>query len=244
MAGIFNSESSRRRGRRRRALVRAGRPRPSESASAAGRASAPPPAGLSGNRAQRRGTTAPGCILSSVACEQSHTLRPCSISRRLKRPHSLLRVESAQVRLHLLRIRGSRRARGGGSPAARGCPRAGRAGRGRRSGRRWRSFGPTPGRAVSSLISREAAGMQLDEGAGHPDQMSGLRVEETRRADEDNHLLRIGGRQRLCIRKSGEEGRRDHVDPLVGGLGREDRRHQQLERVRNLRAHSCLAVPG
>ena len=80
---------------------------------------------------------------------------------------------------------------------------------------------------------------------GHADQAPRLVPEEPGRLDERLDLGGVGGGQVRGRRVAGEQRGRDHVHPLVGGLGRQDRRRQQLERVVVCcRAHSSLAVPG
>src|SRR5437588_1741733 len=71
----------------------------------------------------------------------------------------------------------------------------------------------------------------LDEGPGGAQDRLGLLPEEAGRHDQPLHLGRIGGRQRGRRWPALEEQGGGLVDRLVGRLGAEDGRHQQLERV-------------
>lgn len=68
------------------------------------------------------------------------------------------------------------------------------------------------------------------ECGGHPDEAACLGAKEPGRMDDLLELVGVGPRERRRIRVGREQGRRHHVDPDIGALGRQDRRHKQLER--------------
>ena len=91
---------------------------------------------------------------------------------------------------------------------------------------------PTPGSVTRSLRrARHLAAEPLAHRLGHADDRGGLRAEEPGRHDDRFHLGAIGARVVGGGRVLGEQHRGDHVHPLVGALGGQDRRDQQLERV-------------
>ena len=68
----------------------------------------------------------------------------------------------------------------------------------------------------------------LDDARGHADEALRLVLVEAGRADDLLDLERVGDGQVLRRRVAGEECGRDHVHPLVGALGRQDRGGEQL----------------
>lgn len=77
--------------------------------------------------------------------------------------------------------------------------------------------------------TRNLAGVARDERRRHADEIAGLGVEKARRPDDPLELA-DGGSGEICRRREGGEQRRgDEIDPLVGRLCREDRRHEELE---------------
>src|SRR5206468_4308014 len=78
--------------------------------------------------------------------------------------------------------------------------------------------------------ARHPASVLLDDRARRAADRARLRVEEARRLDL---LLERAGRrvgERLRAREPAEETRRHHVDPRIGALRGQDRRHEKLER--------------
>ena len=69
------------------------------------------------------------------------------------------------------------------------------------------------------------------EHAGHAGEVLRLVVGVGDAPDVGENLLGGGGGHRLGGGEGGEEGRRGHVDPLVGALRRENHRNEQLEGV-------------
>ncbi len=66
---------------------------------------------------------------------------------------------------------------------------------------------------------------------GSPLEVSGFRAEESRRPDQLLELTPVGCGKILRSGIAGEQQRRHEVDTLVCGLGRQDRGHEQFERI-------------
>ncbi len=79
-------------------------------------------------------------------------------------------------------------------------------------------------------FGRHFAAEAFDERSGHGNQVLRLGLEEAGGAHDVLQLGRVGRGEGGGARVAGEQFGRDHVDPRIGGLRREDRRHQQLER--------------
>lgn len=77
---------------------------------------------------------------------------------------------------------------------------------------------------------RHLAVEPLDQRPSEALQRAGLGAEEPGGSDEVLELGRVGARVARGVRVAGEQRRRDLVDPHVGGLRGQHRRHQQLER--------------
>ena len=88
------------------------------------------------------------------------------------------------------------------------------------------------------------AGESLVDGPAEPDEALRLGTEETGRVDESLQLGRVGLAQIGRRRVTGEDRRRDHVDPFIGGLGREHRGHQQLKWIVEVKCTQFLGRPG
>jgi Lon protease-like protein len=73
--------------------------------------------------------------------------------------------------------------------------------------------------------------VEVDEVAGHGDQVLGLGVKEAGRADQILDIRLVGVGQGLCVGVAGEKGGRDHVDTNIGALRGEDRGHDQLKGI-------------
>ena len=71
----------------------------------------------------------------------------------------------------------------------------------------------------------------LDERRRHPDQALRLVLVEAGRPDDLLDIGRVGAGEVLRCRVLGEQDRRDHVHPDVGGLGGQDRRGEQFEGI-------------
>ncbi len=176
-----------------------------------------------------------------------HTRRPCRMSRSEKRPRSsggtsTLRSSSAftgSVSVVSFRRRAKR-------PT---CVSTGRPGRSNATDRTTLPvLRPTPGQLHEVVeLGRHLAVELLVELARHAEQVLRLRPEEAGGVHDRLHVGRIGVREIARRRVLREQLRRDLVDVLVGGLRGEDRRRQQLVRVRvhqrALRAWILLREP-
>ena len=91
-------------------------------------------------------------------------------------------------------------------------------------------------------VRRHLATELLEKAAGHPAKRLRLLVVEPRRLDIP---LEDSGRRRRVVRRAtvlGEEDPGDLVDPLVLGLRRQDRRHEQLQRRRETERGSPVRI--
>ena len=86
-----------------------------------------------------------------------------------------------------------------------------------------------PGQFIH-LARHFAAEFLADQSACALDAL-GFVAKETGGTDQFLQLRAVGGGHCFRRRETGEQGRRHLVDPLVGALGRKDRRHQQLKRA-------------
>ena len=75
-------------------------------------------------------------------------------------------------------------------------------------------------------LGRDLAAEALLDRLRHPDEVLRLRAEEAGRLDERLDVVRIGGREVGRRRILREQRGRHHVDALVGGLRRQDRRRR------------------
>ena len=90
-------------------------------------------------------------------------------------------------------------------------------------------FLPTPGRATSSASVRGTAPVPLHKGPATTEDVAGLGPEKPRAPDRLLEILLPGGGEFCGRPPATEQLRGDHVHPLVRALGRENRRHNELE---------------
>lgn len=80
-------------------------------------------------------------------------------------------------------------------------------------------------------VGRHLAPVPSDQSLSHAQQVAGFGPEEACGVDQALQFRKLGTGQRGGVGEVIEKQRRDLIDPGVGTLRREDRCHQQLERV-------------
>ena len=216
------------RGRTRAHRVRAVR---SQRAAADARRPALSPQSRSADLERRRADAGERALLARGS-RAMHTWRPCSMRRSESSPHSsggTMAPRSCSIFTGSVSfVSLSRRAR------RVTCVSTGRPGSSNHTERTTLPvLRPTPGERHEIVeLRRDLAAEVLLQRRCHPDEVLRLRAEEAGRLDQLLDLVGIGvgevGRRRVLREQRG----RDHVDALVGALRGEDRRDEQLVRVR------------
>ena len=178
-----------------------------------------------------RGEMARSGQASHLGFRATHQRRPCWIMRWLKATHSPPRHRRHEVLLDLHRVLLAREPQAAAQPRHVGIDHDSR---GKTEGGAEDDVGrlaPHAGKVDQLLeLIRHPAFVLLDQYAAGGLDVFGLVAEEAGALHGLFQFGQRGGGEMGRIGVLAKQRRRDHVHPLVGALGREDRRHQQFQR--------------